>query len=173
MLPGHHGYLQGKRTEVIEPARVLRMLGGSRGYQKFVNEGLKDGHKEEYYAVEDQRFLGDEDFTESMRGEGEEARPTPKGKREIDAAARKLSKFLRVKLSRLRGSERSWEVSKARTWAAYVLVRRLGYRLSDVAAYFGRDAATVASLLARLGAKVQTEAKEKDAIERMVKIVNS
>jgi chromosomal replication initiation ATPase DnaA len=108
-----------------------------------------------------------------MRGEGEEARPTPKGKREIDAAAKKLGKFLRVKLSRLRGSERSWEVSKARTQAAYVLVRRLGYRLSDVAAYFGRDAATVASLLARLGAKVQTEAKEKDAIERMVKIVNS
>jgi putative transposase len=45
---GHHAYLQGKRTEVIEPARVLRMLGGSRGYQKFVNEGLEDGHQEGY-----------------------------------------------------------------------------------------------------------------------------
>jgi len=31
------------------------------------------------------------------------------------------------------------------------MVRGFGYRLSDVAAYFGREAATTATLLARLG----------------------
>ena len=66
---GHHAYLQKKATEIIEPAKVLAMLGGSRGYRRFVQDGLKDGHKEEYYAVEDQRFLGEESFTKSMRAD--------------------------------------------------------------------------------------------------------
>jgi len=51
------------------------MLGGSRGYRRFVQDGLKDGHKEEYYAVEDQRFLGEEGFTKSMRADEEEEVP--------------------------------------------------------------------------------------------------
>ena len=170
---GHHAYLQGKTTEIVEPARVLRMLGGSRGYQRFVNDGLRDGHKEDYYAVEDQRFLGDEEFTESLRTEKEEEPSKPKGSRELDAAARTLAKFLRTEVPRLRGSERSWEVCKARTRIGYVLVRRLGYRLSEVAAYFGRDAATLASLFARLGAKLPTDPKDRTAIDGLVKIVNS
>ena len=149
------------------------MLGGSRGYQRFVNEGLKGGHKEEYYAVEDQRFLGDEEFTESLRTEKEEEPSKPKGRRELDVAAKRLARFLRTEVARLRGPERSWEVSKARTRIGYVLVRRLGYRLSDVAAYFGRDAATLASLFARLEAKLPTDPKDRNAIEGLVKIVNS
>jgi hypothetical protein len=61
------------------------------GYQRFVNEGLKGGHKEEYYAVEDQRFLGDGEFTESLRTEKEEEPSKPKGSRELDAAASSLA----------------------------------------------------------------------------------
>jgi REP-associated tyrosine transposase len=169
---GHHAYVRSKATEIIEPARVLRMLGGSRGYQKFVQEGLKDGHKEEYYAVEDQRFLGDEEFTESLRSEEDDERPKPRRKADIDATARKLSKFLKVEIFRLKGTDRGWEVSKARTQIAYILVRRVGYRLSDVAEYFARDIATVGTLLARLNAKAGTEPNEQIAIDRLIKIVN-
>ena len=170
---GHHAYLKGKPTQIIEPARVLRMLGGSRGYQKFVNEGIKDGHNEEYYAVADQRFLGDEEFAESMRGEECGGPPEPKGRGGLDGAARRLARYLKADLSRLKGPERSWQQSRARTRIAYVLVRRQGYGLKDVAEYFGRDAATVASLLARLEAKMLGEPKEKAAIDQMLKIVNS
>ena len=64
-------------------------------------------------------------------------------------------------------------MSKARTQAAYVLVRRLGYRLGDVAVYFGREAATVGTLLARLEARLATKPKEQGTIDRLLKIVNS
>jgi hypothetical protein len=63
---GHHAYLRGKGTEIIDPARVLGMLGGARRYERFVNDGLKAGHQEEYYAVADQRFLGDQEFAEGQ-----------------------------------------------------------------------------------------------------------
>jgi hypothetical protein len=38
------------------------MIGGRAGYGRFLEEGLKEGHREEYYRVEDQRLLGGEGF---------------------------------------------------------------------------------------------------------------
>ena len=38
------------------------MLGGKKAYQRFMMDGVEEGHKEEYYEVEDQRFLGPQGF---------------------------------------------------------------------------------------------------------------
>ena len=76
-------------------------------------------------------------------------------------------------ITALRSPDRGWAISKARTIAAYVLVRRLGYRLSDVAAYFGRDMATLATLLARLSDRVQANDTARREIERLNEIVES
>ena len=59
---GHRHYVEGRVSEVLEPGRVLDLLGGRAGYRRFVLEGLKEGHREDYYQVEDQRFLGAEEF---------------------------------------------------------------------------------------------------------------
>jgi hypothetical protein len=42
----------------------------------------------------------------------------------------------------LSGVDRSWEVSRHRALVGYVLIRRLGYKLKDVARCLGRDIAT-------------------------------
>lgn len=73
----------------------------------------------------------------------------------------------------LRGGDRSWVVSRARKLIAYVLVRRMGYRLNDVAAYFRRDAATIGTLLSRMTGQTAVEPQEKRAIERLEKLVTS
>jgi hypothetical protein len=52
---------------MVEPGRVLEMIGGRAGYRRFVQEGLKEGHREEYYRVEDQRFLGAARFGEKLK----------------------------------------------------------------------------------------------------------
>jgi putative transposase len=168
---GHHAYLSGKATEIVDPTGVLQVLGGIGGYRTFVNDGVKDGHKEEFYDVEDQRFLGDEKFTESVRGEQEEEQPKPKGTKGMDAAARKLSASLGVEPARLRQPGRTREASTARTQIAYVLVRRLGYRLNDVARYFGRDPATLTTLLARFETQVAMVPDKKRGVERLTRIV--
>lgn len=93
---GHHAYLQRRAREIIEPAKVLAVLGGNRGYGRFVQDGLKDVHKEEYYAVQDQRFLGGEGFRKSMRADEEDKWLRPQRKSGIDAAVKKLSKYLKV-----------------------------------------------------------------------------
>jgi REP element-mobilizing transposase RayT len=147
---GHHAYLQGRASEIIDPVKVLSMLGGKQGYRRFVHDGIRGGHKEEYYAVEDQRFLGDEGFGEKMLKKEPRELGKPSKRRSVERAAQGLAKLLKVDIVALCSADRSWAMSRARTMTAYVLVRRLGYRLSDVAAYFGRDVATLATLLARL-----------------------
>ncbi len=170
---GDHAYLQGKATEMIDPAPVLSMLGGKQAYRRFVQDGLSQGHKEKYYAVEDQRFLGPEGFGERLLKK--EARLSGKRptRRSIETMARELGKQLKIEVQALRSPDRGWTISKARTIAAYVLVRRLGYRLSDVAAYFNRDIATLATLLARLSDRLQADDTVRREVDRLSKIVES
>jgi hypothetical protein len=165
--------LQGKATEMIDPAPVLSMLGGKQAYRRFVRDGLSEGHKEEYYAVEDQRFLGAKGFGEKLlKKEPGLSDKTPK-RRSIETAARELAKLLKIEVRSLRSPDRGWAISKARTIAAYVLVRRLGYRLSDVAAYFRRDMATLATLLARLSDWLHGDDMARREVDRLSKIVES
>jgi REP-associated tyrosine transposase len=170
---GEHAYLQGKATEMIDPAPVLSMLGGKQAYRRFIRDGLSDGHNEEYYAVEDQRFLGAAGFGERLlRNEPRFSGKRP-ARRSIETMARELAKQLKVELQAVRSPDRGWAISKSRTIAAYVLVRRLGYRLSDVAAYFRRDMATLATLLARLSDRLQGDDRARREVDRLSKIVES
>ena len=170
---GDHVYLQGKATETIDPATVLSMLGGKQAYRRFVQDGLSEGHKEEYYAVEDQRFLGAEGFGARLLKKEAGLSGKTLTRRSIETVARELAKLLKIDVQALCSPDQGWAISKARTIAAYVLVRRLGYRLSDVAAYFGRDMATLATLLARLSDRVQANDTARREVDRLSKIVES
>ena len=46
---------------------VLDMVAGLVEYRRSVQEELKEGHREEYYRVEDQRFLGAEGLEKKLK----------------------------------------------------------------------------------------------------------
>lgn len=170
---GHHIYVEGKASEVIDATKVLRLLGGQRAYERFVREGLNQGHKEEYYEVADQRFLGAEGFGEEMV-KGMEEKAHSRAKRgSIAVVAGELGQELGMGIEELRSPDRSWAVSKARTMIAYVLVRRLGYGLGEVATYVGRDIATVGALLARMGERMRSDKELRGRVERLTNIVKT
>jgi putative transposase len=78
---GHHAYVHAKSTEIIDPTKVLSILGAKGAYRRFVQDGIGEGHKEEYYELEDQRFLGGRGFGERMlqrEGQEELVRRKPK-----------------------------------------------------------------------------------------------
>ncbi len=166
---GHRAYLDGKASETIDPRKVLDVLGGRARYRAFVGDGVNDGHKEEYYEVSDQRFLGSEGFGEKLQDEQEEERP--KKRRPIDKVVEELSRQLTVQVPVLKSADRSWAVSHARTKIAYVLVRRQGYGLGEVARYFARDTATVGTLIGRLSARMGENDSLRREIEKLTKKV--
>ena len=146
---GHRHYVEGRVSEVLEPERVLDMFGGWAGYRRLVLEGLKDGHREDYYRVEDQRFLGDEAFAQKLKRKVNEEE-TPRAKKQLSVVFRSAARAAGVEAQVLEGADRGWKVSQSRALVGDVLIRRLGYQLKDVAKCLGRDAATVSSLVSRL-----------------------
>jgi REP element-mobilizing transposase RayT len=166
---GHGVYLAGKATELIDPSRLLEMLGGRKGYERFVIGGIGEGHKHEYYQVEDQRFLGSEGFREKITVEAEREK-TP-SRQPLAAVMRRLAREFGVESRELRGPDRGWQISRIRAMVGYVLVRRLGYQLREVASYFSRDVATVSSVISRLAERMEKEERLKKEVGKLAKIV--
>jgi putative transposase len=160
-------YRHGIVSEIVEPRTVLSMLGGTKGYRKFVQEGEKEGHREAYYQVEDQRFLGAKGFGEKLKERhGEEENEAPK--KGLSVVYRNIARAVGIEPEVLGGADRGWQVSRARAVVGYVLIRRLGYRLKDVAKYLGRDMATVSSLISRHRERMD-DRELRSHVERLVK----
>jgi putative transposase len=165
---GHRAYAEGRVTEVLEPKRVLDMLGGQAGYKRFVRDGLKEGHREEYYRVEDQRFLGGEGFGEKLKRKAEEEE-TAEPKKPLRRVFRSAAREVKVEPEVLAGADRGWEVSRARALVGYVLIRRLGYKLKEVARCLGRDIATVSSLVSRCAERMNDNETLRKQATRLAK----
>jgi REP element-mobilizing transposase RayT len=166
---GEQAYRAATPTAIIDPRPVLKMIGGSAGYRRFVQEGLGEGHKEEYYEVEDQRFLGKGEFGEQMRREYEEERP--KKKRSMAGVIAAMARALKVRAEVLRLRGRARVVSGQRTMLAYVLVRRGEYSVKEVAEYFGRDATTISSLVSRYEQKMHEQPELRRGVDRLSQFV--
>lgn len=166
---GHREYCGVRVYEVLEASRVLDMLGGRAAYRRFVQEGVKDGHREEYYDVVDQRFLGEERFVEKLKVQADEEPETARPKKPVIAAFRNAARALEVEPAVLSGADRSWEVSRHRALIGYVLIRRLGYKLKDVAKCLGRDMATVSSLVSRYSERLAQDEELKKQAARIMK----
>jgi len=129
---GHRSYLSDTVAKIIKSGQILELLGGKKAYEKFVMDGMSEDHNEEYYGVEDQRFLGDEGFAEEISREAGE-KQQPKKKKSIEADLKEIARRLDTTPERLRGADRRWEVSAKRAKAVISLVREQGHTVSQVA----------------------------------------
>jgi hypothetical protein len=167
---GHAAYLTGQATAVLDPSAGLGVFGGRGAYRRFVLEGMDEGHQAGYYAAEDQRFLGTERFVTQMRGQ-EQAEPPRRSTRSLASALKAVAAAMEVDPAMLKSLDRSWAVSRQRTLAAYILVRRKGYGVGEVAAQLGRDVATMSVLLSRFGDRVEREPSLRRTVEQVGKTV--
>lgn len=145
---GHKGYLIHGTAKIVDTEPILKLMGGKKGYERFVLEGMGEEHNEAYYAVEDQRFLGDEGFGEEIsRDEDEFVRR--KKKTPIETALRAIARQIGATPESLRSPDRRWEMTAKRAQAVAMLVREYGYTVSEVANYLGRDQANISMMLSR------------------------
>lgn len=154
---GHVAYLKDDRPKIMEPLPILKLLGGRKAYERFILEGITEGHNEDYYAVEDQRFLGEEGFGEELSREIEEQSMERK-KAPIERAVQKLAKQLGISPEELKSQDRQWSVTRKRAQAITILVREYGYKVTEVAKFLNRDQANVSLTLSRwaVGAEKQS-----------------
>jgi len=108
-------------------------------------------------------------FAEKLQDQQDE--PSAKKRGDIKKVVKDLGSGLAVGVVELKSADRSWAVSKGWTMIAYVLVRRQGYGLGEVAKYFARDAATVGTLIARLGERMEKDEELRREIARLTRKV--
>lgn len=89
----------------------LSNLAGRTGYRKFVQDGLKEGHREDYYELADERFLGGEEFTEALKKKSNEE-PIRKPKQKLIDAFRSAARAADVNPAVLSSADRGWAVSR-------------------------------------------------------------
>ena len=146
---GHRALLAGEPTALLDPEPVLRLLGGPTAYARFMHDGAKDGHQPGLYAAQDQQVLGNRAFVDQVTHQArQEALPPPP--EPLDEALDRLEAALGLATGTTRGPDRRHDTATARGLLAFVLVRRRGYRLKDVARALGRDPATVSVTMGRL-----------------------
>ena len=145
---GHQSYLTKRPGKIIEASPILGVFGGRRAYERFVLDGMGESHNEEYYAVEDQRFLGKEGFGEGLsRQVGEEER---RGKKKpLETVLKEAAKRIGMSVQELTGRDRRWESTRKRAEVITHLVRHHGYRVTEVAKRFDRDQANVSLMISR------------------------
>jgi REP-associated tyrosine transposase len=152
---GHRSYLSHGAARIIESGPILEVLGGKKAYERFVLGGMSEDHNEEYYAVEDQRFLGEEGFGEEISREAGE-KEQGKRRKSIDTAFKEIAKRLDTTPELLRGNDRRWEISAKRAKAVTELVREEGHSVSEVAQFLRRDQANISMMLLRVSARERT-----------------
>jgi putative transposase len=162
-------YRSGKASALLDPRAVLKMMGGTGAYKTFIQDGQDGGHRQEYYDLADQRFLGDEEFGEELRRNYEEDKP--KKRPGLSVAVKQLAAALKLEVEQIRAPSRGWKLSRQRMMMAYVLVRRAGYAVKEVAGYFGRDATTISSMLSRYEIRMEKQPEVRRQLEKLAQIV--
>jgi REP element-mobilizing transposase RayT/DNA-binding transcriptional regulator YhcF (GntR family) len=170
---GHAQYLgtAKENTVRIETAKVLHMFGKTeqearKAYQKFVWEGIAQGHREDLYDVRRGHLLGDEDFETHVHEKVLKQKVTPslKLKLEISQIWKKIKER-----ERLAEEPLGWKRSRWIGEAAYLAVEGCGKKQKEVAEYFEVEPTTVNKALRRLRKRWEERPNEEKEFMRWVK----
>ena len=148
----HAAYL-GKASAVkVDTQEILSRFGSRlgaarRGYQGFMEDGMKQGHEQKYYQAVDQRFLGDEGFIKEV-AERTEAK-------EVEIRTKKVSfarllqalctmRHVESKVLLQAGRQRQWVGVRAQL--VYLARQWCGLTAKELAGRLHRDASMISRL---------------------------
>ena len=168
----HRDYLGGRSDTGIAVERGLPLWGARRSqaigvYRQFVRDGMADGHRQEYYEVKEQRYLGGDRFVEEvhrMVDEQEENRPVRITMGEI---IEEIVQAAGVSRETVLSKGRGRMGSRLRAEAAYAGREVGGIGLSESAKYLGRDLSTMSLALKRMDEELRTNSQQRRRLERL------
>jgi len=148
----HGAYLSKASAVKVDTQEVLNQFGSRlgtarRAYQRFMEDGMKQGHEEKYYQTHDQRFLGDEEFVKEV------AQRTEAKEVEIEAKKVGFARLLQAvcavhevdsKNLLQAGRQRRWVAARAQL--VYLAREWCGLTAKELAGRLHRDASMISRL---------------------------
>lgn len=151
----HRAYVGDKDSVGVAVDEILscwskRKKQAVAAYEEFVLDGIKQGHRENYYQVKEQRYLGDEEFVEKVERRVEKVEqvfPIRMTVEEIvDRIGREYGRPAREILGRGRGRREA----ELRAIVCYVGREIGGLKLAQAAKVFARDISALSLGVTRL-----------------------
>ena len=168
-------YLNGGKEGIVDVEPVLGQFSahkgkGVRAYEQYVVGHMGDGHRGEFYKVQDQRFLGSEGFSERIqRGVGE------KGEHIYDISlgdiVEGVEMGLGIPVTVIKGMSRNRIGASGRSIAGYLGRKLGGYPLSSIADYFQRDPVSLCQGIAKVEKRMREEEGFREKLMRLEKIL--
>jgi REP-associated tyrosine transposase len=163
-------YLKPHSQDLVDTSYLLGQFSSNseaarNRYRRFVEDRLAQGHRDDFYAVKEQRLLGDESFVELIHRTAKEEAPHFY---EVSFAelVSCVSSLFELPEEILFSSSRDRRGALGRALVAY-LGRDLGrFRLKDVAEYFKRDPAVISQALRRVEEEVQKKGNFTEKIQK-------
>lgn len=167
----HRAYLGREQIAWLSREPVLGMFhkdpgAARRAYGRFVANGVTQGHRADLYEVWDQRYLGDENFVDTVEHQAREIPPVARDVRLSDILRVVTDEFgCSVKQLDAPGQQRV--VARARHWVTLLASEVAGERISAVAKILGRSPASLSVGLARLRRSIREDPAEAERMSRI------
>lgn len=160
----HRDYLNSRTVKVaamVQSEWILNQFGPNpaearRKYAAFVLDGVASGHRDDFYDVKEQRFLGDSPFVERIN-RNLDLDPPRTIKVDLNAIETAVSRRYKHAVDLLYSRTKDHRGSFARAVVAY-LGQELGtIKLNEVARRYGRDQVTLSLGVKRLRERLAEE----------------
>jgi putative transposase len=140
-------YMGSKRDSLIDEEFLLKIFGdrknqAQRAYKRFVTARIKDERADEFYKIQDQRYLGNGEFIQGVLQSLKERKDT-KGEISIERLTTAVSNILGIERILFYSATRGREGALGRAVVGYLGRKICGYENSEIANHFKRDPATL------------------------------
>jgi len=143
----YRSYVGSRKEDLIDEEFLLKIFGdrrnqAQRGYERFVSARIQNERAEDFYVIEDQRFLGGEEFIRDVRLALNE-RKYAKDEVSIERLTTAVSSILGIERILFHSATRGRQGALGRAVVGYLGRKICGYENSEIAGHFRRDPATL------------------------------
>jgi putative transposase len=167
----HRAYVGAGDNENLECDWILKQFSPQPAqarmlFDQFVLDGAGVGHREEFYAVKEQRYLGDDEFLDRVdrKLNNEPSRPRRIDLAKIEAA---VCRHFELPVNLLRSRSKERRGSFGRALVACLAQELGGTALNQVAKRYGRDQVTLSLGLKALRQKIGQDRKLRRDVESL------
>ncbi|OGQ81773.1 MAG: hypothetical protein A3F90_13540 [Deltaproteobacteria bacterium RIFCSPLOWO2_12_FULL_60_19] len=169
----HRIYLGGTDSGGVAVEEILAQWSKQRkqavkGYERFVADGLSQGHMEKYYEVKKQRYLGEDEFVDRIEEQLSEAETEAPVRITMTEIMGEVASGWNMAASEIQSKRRGRLEAMLRAVAAHVGREIGGITLTKAAGYLRRDLATLSTGVRALEQKMKEDAKLRQRVESLI-----
>jgi putative transposase len=157
----YRSYVRENKDDLVERDFLFAQFSQNkkvamRQYERFVKGRMGQGHREDFYELKEQRFLGEEEFVENVHRQLNEEPPFVYDI-SLGQIVSEVSSALHLPTDLLYSLSRNRQGALGRAVTGYVGRKLGGYQIKTTAAHFHRDPVVMSQGIRRLENKLKEQ----------------